>query len=413
MAVTDMYYDVLSVDTKESTEVRHDSFGSLFGNYRLLLPRESDQLGNGRQLATSLVHKPSSSYNYLALRSSSLDHLPLLNWCPSPEPVISTECELISPTSQMVSSSQIQIQPSSSESPFLDASTAGSLGEDLSTMVDGSSPTMDMMESDLSPSFQGVSLPPSSYCFSLTPNTNINLASNHSFSSPAFFSDNYTPTVHVVTSRDQVENVTDVLPICPPIENTHCKVRAIEEKEEKEDTEDPEWSVTDSTEDISDGYSSVSSRRTQRKWTKDECNRLVGAVMEKGVDNIDWGRVAARVGNRTVSQCINKWKNDLSREGRHIRWTPKATQTLRAYMNEGLSMEEIMEKMPQYSYIQIYQQFQKERCNSGPWEDWEVEKLIQLHKEEMGFTKIGRNLNNRHYDAVRNMWNRLHRAKKC
>ena len=413
MAITDMYYDSLSVDAKESTEVRHDSFGSLFGNSRLLFPRESYQLENGGQLATSLVHKPSSSYNDLAFRSSSLDHLPLQNLCPSPEPVISTEYGLLSATNPMLSSSQTQIQPSSSESPFLDASTAGLLGEDLSTMIDGSSPTMGIMESDLSPSCQGVSLPPSSYCFSLAPDASINLASNHSFSSPAFFSDNYTPTVHVVTGRDQMENTTDVLPICAPLEDTHCMVRDVEEKENIEDTEDPEWSVTDPTEDISDGYSSVSSRRKQCKWTKDECNRLVEAVMEKGVDNINWSRVAARVGNRTVSQCINKWKNDLSREGRHIRWTPKATQILRAYMNEGLGIQEIIERMPQYSYIQIYQQFQKGQCNSGPWEDWEVEKLIQLRNEGMGFTEIGRNLNNRHYDDVRNTWNSLHRAKKC
>lgn len=155
------------------------------------------------------------------------------------------------------------------------------------------------------------------------------------------------------------------------------------------------------------------SRQEQRKWTKDECNRLVKAVMEKGVDNINWSYVAACVGNRTVSQCINKWKNDLSREGRHIRWTPRDTEILKAYMNEGLSMKEIMEKMPQYSYIKIYQQFQKAQCNSGPWEDWEVDRLIQLRNEGMGFAEIGRNLNNRHYDSVRNKWNRLYRAQMC
>ena len=113
-----------------------------------------------------------------------------------------------------------------------------------------------------------------------------------------------------------------------------------------------------------------------------------------------------------MSQCINKWKNDLSKEGKRQRWSPDATARLRQFLDEGLLMKEIQTRMPEYTYIQIYQQTNKLRTNTAPWEPWEYELLVKLKTAgEFSDTDIGRRLNNRHRDVVKNVWSHLKRER--
>ena len=175
------------------------------------------------------------------------------------------------------------------------------------------------------------------------------------------------------------------------------------------DDSDTEWVQPDDADNGPDSYSSL--RATPKKWSAEECNRLQRAVTQLG-SSMHWNQVASYVGTRTVSQCINKWKNDISKGGKKPRWTEEATKQLREYVNQGLSSKEIQKRMPDYTYIQIYQQTRKLHTNTAPWEEWEYDLLVKLKRAGvMGDTEIGRRLNNRHRDAVKNVWNHLKRER--
>lgn len=143
-------------------------------------------------------------------------------------------------------------------------------------------------------------------------------------------------------------------------------------------------------------------------WTVKECKRLRKAVSRYGSSG-NWKEVAKFVGTRSAGQCINKWKNDLCKD-KKTRWNAAATKQLLEYMKMGLSEKEISERMPEYTYIQIYQQIRKNQANHQPWEDWEIQLLIKLKREgKLQDTEIGRKLNNRHRDSVKNKWCQLKR----
>lgn len=142
-------------------------------------------------------------------------------------------------------------------------------------------------------------------------------------------------------------------------------------------------------------------------WTTKECQRLREAVKRYGSSG-HWREVAQYVGTRSPGQCINKWKNDLCKDKK--RWNAAATKQLLELMNMGLTEKEISERMPEYTYIQIYQQIRKNQTNHKPWEDWEIQLLIKLKREgNLQDTEIGRKLNNRHRDSVKNKWCQLKR----
>lgn len=179
---------------------------------------------------------------------------------------------------------------------------------------------------------------------------------------------------------------------------------------------DDEWTLSVDSEGAS-GTSGVSgefqmqSRNFPRHWTAGECDRLREGVRRWGSLK-QWNQISTFVGTRNVSQCINKWKNDLSKEGKRQRWSQDATARLRQFLNEGLTMKEIQKRMPEYTYIQIYQQTSKLRTNTGPWEPWEYELLVKLKAAGgLSDTDIGRRLNNRHRDVVKNVWSHLKRER--
>lgn len=166
---------------------------------------------------------------------------------------------------------------------------------------------------------------------------------------------------------------------------------------------DDEWTEPcESTEDI------ILAERRRYDWTNEECQRLRKAIAQYG-EKDNWKVIAQQVGTRNISQCINKWKNDLSKKNKK-RWNASATRLLLRYLQEGKTPKEIESLMQEYTYIQIYQQIQKLRSNSEPWEEWEIQLLIQYKREgNLTDTQIGHKLNNRHRDAVKNMWNRIRR----
>ena len=173
---------------------------------------------------------------------------------------------------------------------------------------------------------------------------------------------------------------------------------------------DDEWTLPNDSEGAS-GEFRIQSRNNPRHWTAGECNRLREAVKLWGSSK-RWNQIATYVATRNVSQCINKWKNDLSKEGKRQRWSPDATARLRQFLDEGLTMKEIQKRMPEYTYIQIYQQTNKLRTNTAPWEPWEYELLVKLKAAgELSDTDIGRRLNNRHRDVVKNVWSHLKRER--
>ena len=169
-----------------------------------------------------------------------------------------------------------------------------------------------------------------------------------------------------------------------------------------ESTESTELTELTELTDSSEVIESPTLRR--HAWTKDECQRLTKAVSMFGSSG-HWREVAKYVGSRSEGQCINKWKNDLCKTKK--RWNKQATKQLLIHLRNGLDREEIFQKMSDYTYIQVYQQIQKHNTNQLPWEEWEIKKLIELKKRGEKEAAIGRLLNNRHRDAVRNMWNKV------
>lgn len=174
--------------------------------------------------------------------------------------------------------------------------------------------------------------------------------------------------------------------------------------EEREQESDGDWMLLPESEI----FENPSGRSPPKMWTKEECNRLHTAINRFGVGH--WTEISRYVGTRCVSQCINKWKNSLSKK--RERWTAAATKQLKEYVQSGASEKEIAKLMPQYTYIQLYQQIRKLRTNTSPWAEWEMELLIKLKLEgRLGDTEIGRQLNNRHRDNVKNVWNRIKREQ--
>lgn len=171
------------------------------------------------------------------------------------------------------------------------------------------------------------------------------------------------------------------------------------------DAEDTEWADTQDTETTL--YSGGRSHPV--KWSTEECQRLREAVENCGA-TLRWSEVAKYVGTRTVGQCINKWKNSLCKK--RERWTANSTEQLKELLKKGVSEKEIARLMPQFTYIQLYQQIRKLSSNTKPWAQWEVEKLIKLKQEgTLGDTEIGRALDNRHRDAVKNMWSHIRKQQ--
>ena len=157
-----------------------------------------------------------------------------------------------------------------------------------------------------------------------------------------------------------------------------------------------------------DSFEYSSGRNRPKMWSREECDRLNEGIKRFGIGH--WTEISKFVGTRCVSQCINKWKNGLSKK--RERWTASATKQLKEYIQKGATEKEIAKLMPQFTYIQLYQQIRKLRTNTKPWADWEIERLIQLKTEgRMGDTEIGRQLDNRHRDNVKNVWNRIRRER--
>lgn len=152
-------------------------------------------------------------------------------------------------------------------------------------------------------------------------------------------------------------------------------------------------------EDISNNASS----KRRNNWTVEECNLLKRAVQIYGCEN-RWSDIAKFVSTRTVSQCVNKWNNDLSKK--HKRWNKEASRRLDAIIKHTTDIKDIMKLMPDHTYIQIYQQLQKRNCMNRPWKDEEISMLISMKKNKMSNAKIGHSLN-RNSDDIKNMVKKL------
>ena len=208
-------------------------------------------------------------------------------------------------------------------------------------------------------------------------------------------SDSFTPDSTMdstVSSSSTPVNVNKNIALSNPIYPIESSIHLPTMDSEVSDTE---WTDVDSSE----------STRKHVAWTEEECQLLREGVARFGSSG-SWKEISKYVGTRGPSQCINKWKNDLCKNKR--RWNKEATQKLISFFKKGYHEKEIFTLMPEYTYIQVYQQIQKYKTNHQPWEDWEIQKLIALKKEgTLRDTEIGRKLNNRHKDDVKNMWNRL------
>ena len=148
-------------------------------------------------------------------------------------------------------------------------------------------------------------------------------------------------------------------------------------------------------------------RNAPKYWKKDECDRLRKAISMYGSHG-QWKLIANHVGTRTENQCINKWKNDLCKHGNRKRWNSDASRQLEKLLKLGLDVKAIQDRMPAYTYIQIYQQIEKRKKRRDEWKSWEIEKLKGLKSNGVhSFTEIGNLLNNRHCDDVKNMWKKV------
>ena len=213
-----------------------------------------------------------------------------------------------------------------------------------------------------------------------------------------------------VSATSLTEGSTSVIPsevmVClQAMEQMPTKPCAQQKPRRIVDNDDADWA------DSLDKDSSVSSNGRSRpnKWSQEECQRLREAVKNSGA-TIRWSEVAKYVGTRSMGQCINKWKNSLCKK--RERWTSKSSEQLQQLMKRGLKEKEIVALMPQFTYIQIYQQIRKLSSNTKPWAEWELEKLVRLKSEgTLGDTEIGRLLDNRHRDAVKNMWNHIRKQQ--
>ena len=208
-------------------------------------------------------------------------------------------------------------------------------------------------------------------------------------------SDSFTPDSTMDSTVSSISTSTNVNQNQIKSNSIHPVESSIHIPTMDSEVSDTEWTDMNSSE----------STRKHVAWTEEECQLLREGVARFGSSG-SWKEISKYVGTRGPSQCINKWKNDLCKNKR--RWNKEATQKLISFFKKGYSEKEIFALMPEYTYIQLYQQIQKYKTNHQPWEDWEIQKLIALKKEgTLRDTEIGRKLNNRHKDDVKNMWNRL------
>lgn len=193
-------------------------------------------------------------------------------------------------------------------------------------------------------------------------------------------------------------------PLSKPREESDSSPR-IELLSESTSTSDPLSSPTKTE----TRKSSERVRNAPKYWKSDECDRLRKAIALYGSCG-QWKLIANHVGTRTENQCINKWKNDLCKQGKRRRWNADASRQLDKLLKAGLDVKAIQDHMPNYTYIQIYQQIEKRKKRRDEWKAWEIEKLKELKSNGVNsFTEIGNLLNNRHCDDVKNMWKKIRR----
>ena len=90
------------------------------------------------------------------------------------------------------------------------------------------------------------------------------------------------------------------------------------------------------------------------RWTEQEIELLEDAVRLYGSDK-NWEKIAAHVGSRNAIQCAIKWRNQEWKRGK--KWNQDVTKVLKELINQGLFFNDIRERMPEYTYIQIYLQY--------------------------------------------------------
>lgn len=148
-------------------------------------------------------------------------------------------------------------------------------------------------------------------------------------------------------------------------------------------------------------------RRPQKKWDREEIERLRVAVSKHGTVKGKWPAIANDVGTRSTSQCINKWKSLK----KNRRWNKEDSEMMQRLMREGRTYEEIKLLMSNCTITQINQHYGKFKANHEEWENYEYEQLKEwiLNKTDISFTEMGRLLNNRHRDDVKCNYNAIKR----
>lgn len=90
------------------------------------------------------------------------------------------------------------------------------------------------------------------------------------------------------------------------------------------------------------------------RWTEQEIELHEDAVRLYGSDK-NWEKIAAHVGSRNAIQCAIKWRNQDWKRGK--KWNQDATKVLKELINQGLFFNDILERMPEYTYIQIHHHY--------------------------------------------------------
>lgn len=109
-------------------------------------------------------------------------------------------------------------------------------------------------------------------------------------------------------------------------------------------------------------------RKTPNRWTKEEDQRLIAAVQIHGTEN--WPAVAACVGNRTRSQCSQRWNRGLDPRISKQNWSQeeeiKLLETVKQFGNKAWTR--IAQEMGNRSDVQCrfrYNFLEKKAKESG------------------------------------------------
>lgn len=133
------------------------------------------------------------------------------------------------------------------------------------------------------------------------------------------------------------------------------------------------------------------SKRTTRKWSEEEDNRLAEAVQLYKIPN--WTLIAKHVKTRTCKMCSQRWRHVLRPENKHVKkgkWSKEEDETLRRlvsrYINTNERAWDMISADMHFTRNSIqcrerWTNFLDPTLNLGPWTKEEDALLMRLHAE--------------------------------